>query len=159
MRWPGVKQTNLRQELSMNSSDTDRQKDIDWNEKMVESRMRDLTANLMRIARGRGKLYEVESQVMELANELAKHRELTSHGVSPHIYQKALLLDPEARSDDADAAERHRAQATIVQGALQLAASEILGQNTFRSKGDEEISEGVRMYEAWRKKWTHETES
>ncbi|MEO1148362.1 MAG: hypothetical protein AAFY26_22515 [Cyanobacteria bacterium J06638_22] len=135
----------------MKSSDNDRQKEIDWNEKMVESRLRNLAANLMRIARGSGKLHEVEAQVMDLANELAKHRELTSHGVSPHIYQQALLFDPEIRADDKDIADRRRARATIVQGALQFAASEMLDQNTFRSKGDEEISEGVRLYEAWRK--------
>jgi len=62
----------------MTSSDLDREQEIDWNEKMVESRLRNLTANLMRITRGSGKPHEVESQVMELANELAEHRNLTS---------------------------------------------------------------------------------
>lgn len=62
----------------MTNSDLDREKEMNWNEKMVESRLRNLTANLMRITRGGGKLHEVESQVMELANALAKHRNLTS---------------------------------------------------------------------------------
>ena len=137
----------------MTSSDIDRKQEIDWIEKMVESRLRNLTANLMRITRGSGKLHEVESQVMELANELAKHRNLTSQGVSQHIYRQAILFDPEIHTENQDVAERHRARAVIVQGALQFAAAELLDQNTFRSAGDDEMSDGVRMWEAWRKNW------
>lgn len=137
----------------MTTTESDREQEIDWNEKMVESHLRDLTANLMRISRGSGKLYEVERQVMELANELAKHRNLTSHGVSPHIYRQALLFDPKIHKEDKDLAERHRARSVVVQGALQFAAAEILDQNTFRSAGDDEMWEGIRIWEAWREKW------
>lgn len=139
----------------MTSSDADREQEIDWNEKMVGSSLRNLTANLMRITRGSGKLLEVESQVMELANELAKHRDLTSQGVSPHIYRQALVFDPEIHTEDQDVAEKHRARAMVVQGALQFAAAEILDQSTFKSAGDDEMSDGVRMWEAWRKKWVN----
>ncbi|MEH6750007.1 MAG: hypothetical protein V7698_06970 [Paracoccaceae bacterium] len=137
----------------MTSSDLDREQEIDWNEKMAESHLRNLTANLMRIARGSGKLHEVESQVMELANVLANHRNLTSEGLSPHIYRQAILFDPEIHVEDQDVAERQRARAVVVQGALQFAAAEILNQNTFKSAGDDEMSDGVKMWEAWRKKW------
>jgi hypothetical protein len=136
----------------MTKSKNDCVREAEWNEQMVEDRLRGLTANLIRITRGSGTLYEVEAQIMELAELFAKHRSLTSHGVSPHIFDKALRYDPGTSDDDKELAMFQRARSQIVTGALQLAASEMLNNNTTKHQGYTELLEGQVEWEELRKK-------
>jgi hypothetical protein len=136
----------------MTDTDMDYRQEAEWNEGMVEDRLRRLAANLMRICRGSGTLYEVEAQVMELAELFAKHRSLTSHGVSPHIFDKALSYDPDISSEDKELAEFQRVRLQIVKGALQLTASELIDNNTTKHQGGEELREGQVRWENLRSK-------
>ena len=135
----------------MADTSDDHKREVELNEAMVDSTLRGLAANFFRIARGGGKLYEVEAQVMKLAALLAEHRKITSHGVSPHIFDEALSFDPEVSKEDKEVAEIQRVRSQIVRGALQLAASEILDQNTSKHMGEEELYEGQVRWEELRK--------
>lgn len=132
-------------------TDTDHRREVEQNEGMVEYELSRLAANLMRICRGSGELYEVEDQIMGPANLFAQHRHLTSHGVSPHIFDKALSYDPKIDIEDKDLADFQRAKSQIVRGALQVAASELTENNTTKHKGEEELIEGQMKWEALRK--------
>ena len=134
----------------MTNTDMDHRQEVEWNEGIVEARLCRLAANLMRISRGSGALYEVEGQIMELADLFAKHRTLASHGVSPHIIDKALSYDPDISPEDKELAEFQRARSQIVRGALQLAASELIDNNTTRNQGEEELREGQMKWEELR---------
>ncbi len=136
----------------MTNPDIDHRQQIDWNEGMVETSLCRLAANLMRISRGSGTLYEVEAQVMELAELFAQHRSLTSHGVSPHIFEKALSYDPDISIEDKELADFQRVRSQIVKGALQLAASELIDNNTTKHRGAEELCEGQMKWEELRNK-------
>lgn len=133
-------------------TDIGHRREVEWNERMLEARICRLAANFMRISRGSGTLYEVETQVMELADLFAKHRNITSHGVSPHIFDKALSYDPDISLEDQELAEFQRVHSQIVKGALQLAASELLGNNTTKHQGEEELREAQVKWEELRKK-------
>lgn len=136
----------------MTKSNADHEREAEWSEQMVEDSLRRLAANLIRITRGSGTLYEVEAQIMELAELLAKHRSLTSHGVSPHVFDKALSYDPYIAYDDEGSANFQLALSQIVKGALQLAASAMLDNNTTKHQGEMELLEGQVMWEKLRKK-------
>lgn len=136
----------------MTESNADHEREAEWSEQMVEGSLRRLAANLIRITRGSGTLYEVEPQIMELAELLAKHRSLTSNGMSPHVFDKALSYDPDIADDDEGTAKFQRARSQIVRGALQLAASAMLDNNTTKHQGEMELLEGQVMWEELRKK-------
>ncbi|MBY6045286.1 hypothetical protein [Phaeobacter italicus] len=138
----------------MTGTDMDHQREVELNEGMVEASLCRLAANLMRISRGSGTLYEVEAQVMELAELFAKHRGLTSHGVSPHIFDKALSYDPDISPDDKELADFQRVRSQIVKGSLQLAASELIDNKTTEHQGQQELLEGQLKWEELRKKRT-----
>lgn len=122
------------------------------NEQMIGSGLRQLTANLIRISRGSGSLHEVEAQVMELAELFAKHRNITSHGVSPHIFDKALNYDPVTSLEDQETATLQRVRSQIVRGALQIAASALVDNNTTKHQGETELLEGQLQWEELRNK-------
>ncbi len=134
----------------MSDTDMEHRRQVEWNERMVETRLCQLAANLMRISRGSGKLYEVEAQVMELAELFAKHRSLTAHGIPQDIFDRALSYDPYISTDDKELADYQHAHLQIVKGALQLAASEITDNNTTRHKGEEQLRQGQMMWEELR---------
>lgn len=127
-------------------------REVELNEGFMEASIRQLAANLMRISRGSGTLYDVEAQVMELADLFAQHHVITSHGVSPHIFDKALRYDPTISSVDKELAEFQRARSQIVEGALQLVASELLNNNTTKHQGEEELREGQIRWKELKKK-------
>lgn len=146
-----MKELESWESMQMTSTDVESKREVEWTEELVSTKIGELTANLIRISRGSGKLYEVEKQVMDLAELFAKHRSITSHGVSPHIFAEALSFEPEISNEDRELADFQRVRTQIVKGALQLAASEILGQNTFKHSGETELLEGQRHWEELRK--------
>ncbi|MEE4208055.1 MAG: hypothetical protein V2I43_02160 [Parvularcula sp.] len=119
-------------------------------EQAIDFKLRTLTANLIRIVRGGGTPYDVEGQVMELAREFQGHRELTSHGVSPHVIDAALCIRPEIERRDHPHREMQDAEASVVKGALQLAAATLLNQNTFKATGGAEMLSGQQRWEELR---------
>lgn len=136
----------------MENSDRRPRNEFELSEYTISIRLRELTANLIRIVRGSGKLYEVEGQVLRVAEELERHRELVSHGVSQHVIDEALNIRSELETRDHPNRNWQDGQATIVKGALQYAASTLLNQNSHGANGHEEMMEGQRKIEELRAK-------
>lgn len=103
----------------------------------VERTAIDLTANLLRITRGAGRPVHVGPQAVRLVDALQAYYD----GVGRWPYDalgETLRLGREADLDEHAAAMR-----TIVAGALQYAASDLLEQRLHRDAGEREIAQGV----------------
>ncbi|MGR3512962.1 MAG: hypothetical protein ACU0GG_09375 [Paracoccaceae bacterium] len=139
----------------MMDQQTEHEVELRRSEMEVDYRLRDLTANLIRLARGGGgKFYEVEQQMKDALVAFGKYREVAGEGVSSHKIDKALNLRPELeRRDFEDQADVKRQEGTacMIRGALQFAASHLLGQNTQGANGVEEMFKGQRIIEECRR--------
>jgi hypothetical protein len=123
--------------------------------------LRELTANLLRVCRGAGKPYEIGSQANAVVEAIVTFRKATgsfpdSYGLtnmlrSPHALEKLLDkgVDP---TNHEDYLARTDAVQTIVRGALQIAASELLGQRTQVTRGEDELYQGIGALEKWRER-------
>jgi len=113
----------------------------------VRLALRELAANLMRIVRGDGKPWEVGQQAQELVNTLVAYREACGHMPDPDEITAALSIEDKAGGLSDVALDRLDARDTIVRGCLQIAASELLSQNTQLAAGWHEMHEGIRNLE------------
>ena len=112
--------------------------------------LRDLTANLIRIARGAGAAERLGPQLAEAVNGYEDIRQET--GLWPHPWAIERQLDVSRDLTDTDhlsAAQLNRAYAveTIIAGSLQIAASRLVGQRTQEAAGRKELHDGVRELE------------
>jgi hypothetical protein len=130
------------------NSETDlaRQRALD----QVDWKIRELTANLLRITRGAGKPYEIMTQMIELAEAIRVYHAAT--GLSPYADEFARALnvsnDLETmqhwRAEDRD---RDDAEERIIRGVLQVVASRLVHQRTQEAAGDSEMYDGIRSLE------------
>jgi hypothetical protein len=94
--------------------------------------LRELTANLLRVARGAGQPYAVMQQSVAFLEACEEYRDKLQRHPSDHFTQM-LNTGP-----DFDAPDLNHAEHTIVRGALQMTASRLLGQVTQeRNDGNE----------------------
>ncbi|MCK1266758.1 hypothetical protein IVB44_21390 [Bradyrhizobium sp. 49] len=126
--------------------------------------IRDCAANLLRIIRGAGKPHELMRQMQLALNTSAKFYEV--HGYWPQeVIVNDLRIDDEAAKWSAKAREgtldqdsvdrwhddgtfdRMAAEHGIFCGALQIIASEMIGQSTQKAGGSREFHDGLREYE------------
>ncbi|EHM02027.1 hypothetical protein HMPREF9946_01545 [Acetobacteraceae bacterium AT-5844] len=108
--------------------------------------LRELAANLMRITRGAGKPYDVVDQIASLITIVADYQKLTGRAVPMEAFSDALVIqrDWDGLAEISDGArERLRATEQVVEGALQVAASRLLGQTTHASRGTNEMFDGM----------------
>jgi hypothetical protein len=117
--------------------------------------LRELAANLMRVARGAGKPYEIGPQVAGVLNAFEEYRAAVGHWPPSDVL--ANMLDLRRDYDDLVGLGEHNlnwtfAIQTVMRGSLQFAASELLGQNTQRAAGRSEMIEGVREVEEIRER-------
>ena len=113
----------------------------------VASRLRELTANLLRVTRGAGKPYEIGGQAQELVNALVEYCEEVGDYPSNEELSGAVDVSPEETfrgQISNEEIDRMYAKHQIVCGALQITASRILGQRTQETAGGEEMTEGIR---------------
>lgn len=106
--------------------------------------MRELTANLIRVARGAGRAYELPRQMVTVLERMEAYRTVVGHYPSDGEISHTInlrFMDKEHRDHVS------RAVDTIVQGALQAAASTLVGQSTQKSAGETEIFDGIRAVE------------
>lgn len=116
----------------------------------VRDALRELVANLLRVMRGGGRPEDVLPQARALTAVCATHREIA--GDDPDAAQIAAALklemtlegevDGEGWSEDWD-----RAVNAMVQGALQVAAAELLAQRAQAAAGRRELFAGYRTIE------------
>ena len=112
--------------------------------------LRDLTANLLRVVRGAGKAYMIPEQTQAVLLALIAYRDTVGTPIPDHELS-AILAPGQDRLDaskftDAEVC-RSMALDTIVRGALQIAASRLIGQGTQEQAGNTEMHRGIREFE------------
>jgi hypothetical protein len=130
-------------------------------ERSIEAALRALTANLIRVTRGAGKPEEINHQIVRLAEATTAYS--SAAGVLPAGDTLAGFIRLEDRdmsrwSDEERA--RSWAERLVVDGALQLTASRLLGQLTQERAGHSEMYRGLKELEEIRaeirRKWAAE---
>lgn len=110
--------------------------------------LRSLAANLIRVVRGAGRAYELPSQMVAVLEAIEAYREVVGHYPSDYeLSQPINVRYPEnwRLRDGYDGA-----LSTMVQGALQMAASELVRQDTQMTAGESEMLKGVQRLERYR---------
>jgi hypothetical protein len=139
-----------------------KQRQREWIETQFSWELRDTAANMLRIIRGAGKPYELLRQLQKTLEAAIRFQE--AHGHFPDVasylsfeseYQKTLdrihrgELNRSYMSDrwEDDTFARMIAEHGIICGALQLVASDLIGQRTQRAAGHSELHKGVHELE------------
>lgn len=113
----------------------------------VEWALRNLAANILRVVRGAGKPDEFGEQMIKVVHAMFEYRDVVGHVPQADALRGALDINAsdvllENISDDE--AEKLDAKQEIIRGALQIAASRLLGQSTQESTGSNELIAGVK---------------
>jgi hypothetical protein len=103
----------------------------------VESALRELTGNLLRVARGAGRHEAIYNQALQFVIACKEYHEQV--GYYPDNELPAILNT----APDFDAPELKHAEHKIVRGALQMTASRLLGQWTQERNGENEFRAGI----------------
>ena len=111
--------------------------------------LQDTTSNLMRIVRGAGNPHMLIQQLQRLLGAFEQYREVA--GPIPADRISAILSmererDPRDNVNDFELAQIE-AEQQVIRGALQFAASRLVGQLTHQAKGKEEMYDGIREIE------------
>jgi hypothetical protein len=143
----------------------ERERDREFAEHEFSWAIRDTAANMFRIVRGAGKPYELLLQMKKAIDSAIKFRDAHGHWPSSDFIQRELALhdeyehqlDRQAKGKASPEAiellrkenylERLSAVHTICRGALQIAASGLIGQDTQQRAGESELHEGLRQIE------------
>ncbi len=109
----------------------------------VRAALVDLTANLLRVARGAGRPEDIERQASWLVAHLVRHRELAG-GYDTFDFSAAL----DVGSDGGQPDERGSMVEQAIQGSLQILASRLLGQPMQVKAGSDELHSAFKRYAA-----------
>lgn len=120
-----------------------------------------LAANVLRTVRGAGRPDELPAMMLHCLDVLEKYRKVVGHYPKPKIYRRFLNLDapyfdPNKWANDRELEankqlsmsgypERIKGELMIHRGALQVAASRLLGQHTQEVLGEHEMFQGVHL--------------
>lgn len=121
----------------------------------IEWPLRELAANFMRVIRGAGKPHEIGRQCVRVVERFNSYRD--AHGCYPSSFEimEALRLNKDESYLERCSEESltwYHAEKKMVRGALQVAASQLLGQLTQERAGDSEMFEGMRPIEEIRER-------
>jgi hypothetical protein len=146
----------------------ERQRDREWAEREFSWAIRECAANMLRIVRGAGKPHEILLQMKKAIDTAVKFQEVHGYFPSSDFIQSELkLYDEHERQSDREREgqlgqetidrwredgffERMLAKHTICRGALQIAASGLIGQDTQQRNGEHEFHEGLHQLERLR---------
>lgn len=119
---------------------------IDWP-------LRELAANIMRIIRGAGKPEYLVDHLVSVLEAISQYQSVAGGNPSGHDYYKILDLDRCHTEGFLGArGEWDYAIRDMVEGGLQHAASELLGQGTQEAAGRRQIFQGLTVIEGIREK-------
>ena len=121
-------------------------KDEEWARNRYEWAIRDFFANALRVMRGAGKPFDLLRDLDALIKATRELDPMT-------LYDATLIFQDTLQSafkQDIDLEGVPAARQTIARGALQMLASELVGQSTQKRRGESEIHDGIReMQDAW----------
>lgn len=108
--------------------------------------LRELLANMLRVARGAGRPHEIGSQAAEVIQAYQAYRQVV--GFYPDSSEVGTILrdaveGPKIGLDDDNWAEVH-AEEMMLRGAMQVLASRAVMQRTQETVGDREMNDGMR---------------
>jgi hypothetical protein len=117
-----------------------------------------VAANLLRVLRGAGDIGGVLHYAADYVAACERAREAGQYPVSIQysiptawdIIHSTGTEDDQKRWMQDGTYEKEVAVQTIISGALQQVASELLDQKSLIARGKQEMTEGIRAYEAWR---------
>lgn len=114
----------------------------------VEWALKDLAANLMRVARGSGEPQRIYAQCFKLIEAMSDYSKEVGTWPSSHHLQASLDcqrdLTDYLRSEYFEELDAYE---IMLRGALQVVASRLLEQKTQESAGDHQLHDGRRMLE------------
>ncbi|WP_324749660.1 hypothetical protein SH591_14165 [Sphingomonas sp. LY54] len=113
----------------------------------LRAALRSFAANLLRIMRGAGKPAEIAGQCVDLLGALERYRAACGRIADAAEMIDALELPRRRqlrRHLSADMRRIFDGEQKLLRGALQVAASQLLGQSAQEAAGDSEIREGAR---------------
>lgn len=113
----------------------------------VRDGLRELTANLMRIARGTGRPELVLEQALTLVGLFEAHRQIAGDDMPAADVADALRLAEIPEDEEAVWGDWDRAVRAMVQGSLQVAAAELMAQHAQAAAGRKELFAGYRNIE------------
>jgi hypothetical protein len=149
-----------KEEREKQEREREQQRTREWTERDVTGAICEVAANILRIIRGAGKPYSLLLEMKRTIDAAVKFQE--AHGYWPdHVMANTLRLEPEHErilkghkegrfgqevvdhwmADDKF--EKTMAEYAIQCGALQIIASDLLGQIPQRAAGDREFHEGL----------------
>ncbi|MDX9999602.1 MAG: hypothetical protein RBS50_16740 [Phenylobacterium sp.] len=113
----------------------------------VQSAARALTANLMRITRGAGRPTATIDQMVDLLKAMDEFQEIARYWPYDELAEALTLTGREelALTAPDDYVEEFYAKQSIVRGALQFAASDLVGQRTQQAAGEHEMYLGINQ--------------
>lgn len=113
----------------------------------IRDGLRELAANLMRIARGSGRPELVLEQALALVGCFEAHREIAGEDLAAAQVAEALRLAEISEDEEAVWSDWDRAIRAMVQGSLQVAAAELMAQHAQAAAGRKELFAGYRNIE------------
>jgi hypothetical protein len=116
----------------------------------VETTIRNLTGNLLRVVRGAGRASDVPDQVRTLFEGLVQYQAAFGRLPPAEMFEVALVIDqdPEQLSEmDDEYRDKVEAHEAIIGGALRIAAARILDQRLQVTAGEKELDDGIRRLE------------
>jgi len=130
--------------MELVSSNSDHDLEVRRARERAELAMLDLTANLLRIVRGAGKPYEIGRQVIACATAMQDHWDVAK--VWPYNEMAEAIRLPglyDMKYGEGRDGDMAYARQSILRGALQHIASDLLEQRTQQRAGDHEMMQGV----------------
>ena len=130
--------------MKLISSQTEQQRQAAEAQREFERSLKELAANIMRVTRGAGRPEDIVSQILSCMEALRAHHDAGGDVIAIDTGPMLRLPARTTASDNYAARERERGLEQVVDGALQVAASQLLDQGTHRSAGERHITDGVR---------------
>lgn len=117
----------------------------------IRATLRALAANILRVIRGAGRSSELTTQAAAFIDACIGFKEAAGRFPFTDEVEPMLALDdrPEWFEELGETEQDlYDAKYVIVRGALQVVASELLGQRTQATIGSHELSDGIRAHQA-----------
>ena len=111
--------------------------------RMMGAHLRELTSNLIRVVRGAGRPCDIMNQMASVFECLKGFEEDCDDTVRMGDLPSLFCVERDGDVDDL----RARAIDDIVNGALQVAASRLVGQAALERQGEQEVLKGIAGYQ------------
>jgi hypothetical protein len=124
-------------------------REIEHSRGFAMQQLRELTTNLLRIARGAGDPQDVSRQISEYVMFADKYREAAGRDFCPDTVRQALAVrnpTPDYEGVRPVVVNAHNAIETAIAGSLQVAASRLQQDSLREAKG---IDEMTRAFDQW----------